>query len=100
MHHQTWLSALRTLFAALLLPVLVLASCGGKTDGEGPAYELTYTPSEGTAQTFEADSAEELTALVSAWTAGGNEPVLKDFTCMETDGLLYRSAEASFSGQS
>ena len=103
MHHTTFPAALRTLFAAALLPVLLLASCGSascREDG-GPAYAFTYAPAEGNTAVFEADTAGELEALVSAWSGGKDgEPVLKDFKCVQTDGLLYRTAEMSFSGQS
>ncbi len=103
MRHTTFLSALRTLFAAVLLPVLLFVSCGSASsaDGDSAPYMLTYAPADGHATVFEADSAGELEALVSAWSGGKDgEPVLKDFRCVQTDGLLYRTAELSFSGQS
>lgn len=102
MHHTTFPAALRILFAAALLPVLLLTSCGSaSSDGEGHAYAFTYAPAEGNTAVFEADTAGELEALVSAWSGGKDgEPVLKDFKCVQTDGLLYRTAEVSFSGQS
>lgn len=82
---------------ALLFACLTVASCGRQTE-TGARYAFSVRSEAGQDCHLEADSAEELTALVTAWrNQPGAEPLFGSFRCSETSGLLYRTADVSFS---